>query len=600
MAQGAFSESATAVAPSCMSLLYRATMLLEQRDFAACEATCEAVLADDAGIVEIKLLLGLALGAQGRPREAALWLDRAARARPSTAHPSHTLTGLLETIGQPALIVAQYAACLSIAPDDVSIRVTLAERLHQAGEVARAVFVLQPVIRDGEAPLAARILYGIALADLGRFAEALDVFALVVRDAPDEPVGWTNLGMMLKIEGRFDEAVDATSRAVALSPGDPQIRLNRAMTLLRAGRLAEAWDDYDARLHLPGRAPMPAERLLRDLHDLPRAGASVLVLHDCGFGDTLHFIRYAAALAARGARVIAWMPHELERLIARVPGVAEVVPADALPPEYDFFCHATDLPRICRATVVDICPEPYLFADPARVAHWSQYLRDALGERAGLRIGLVWAGQARPWLPDFDALDSRRSMTLADQAPLARVPGMEFVNLQKGPPSSQARTPPSGMSLHDPMALVTDFADTAALVANLDVVVSVDTSMAHLAGGMGKSVLLLDRYDSCWRWFSGREDSPWYGGVRIIRQERPLEWGAVIQRAVALLSALADRHAFSAARSASSSPAGSSSGIRWPQSSSPPSTSSASCRHRLRTSNSSATIPLPPHTANSG
>ncbi len=151
-------------------------------------------------------------------------------------------------------------------------------------------------------------------------------------------------------------------------------------------------------------------------------------------------------------------------------------------------------------------------------------------------MGLAWAGQARSWQRGYAAIDRRRSIPLGTLAPLGGVPGVRLVSLQRGEPAAEARPP--GLALHDPMAGVTDFADTAAIVAQLDAVVSVDTAVAHLAGALGVPVLLLDRYDACWRWLSGREDSPWYPGLRLFRQARPGDWEEPVQQVAAVLGTL--------------------------------------------------------------
>jgi Glycosyltransferase family 9 (heptosyltransferase) len=166
------------------------------------------------------------------------------------------------------------------------------------------------------------------------------------------------------------------------------------------------------------------------------------------------------------------------------------------------------------------------------VAQWAR----RLPATRALRVGLVWAGQARPWLAGFIGLDQRRSTGLATLAPLAAVSGVQFVGLQKGPAAPDARTPAGAFDLLDVMDEVRDFADTAAIIANLDLVVSVDTSVVHLAGAMGKPAFLLDRYDHCWRWLSGREDSPWYPSLRIFLQRRPGEWAPVVARVAAALT----------------------------------------------------------------
>lgn len=519
--------------PSQDSFLGRAVRYMEQHRFAAAEATCKAILAHDPAQIEAQVLLGLALGAQEAPAAAAPWLDRAARARPTAPHPCHALTGLLQEIGLERAIIPQYRASLRLAPRAASLSEALAEQLHLARDFSGALEALRPLLLAAEPTLSVLMRAGTLLANLARFEEAAEMFRAVVTRDPGVAQGWSNLGMMLKVQAKFDAALDAADRAVALCGDDPQIRLNRAMILLRAGRLAEAWDDYDARLALPGRSPLPAESLLRDIGQInAEARPTVLVLHDCGFGDTLNFVRFVRDLGARGAHVVAWMPEPLVALISRAPGVAQVVRADEPAPPFDFHCQATDLPRVCRATLETISDAPYLAAEPAAAARW----RRRLGQAEGLRVGLAWAGQARPWLEDFDVLDSRRSMTLDRLAPLTRVPNVQWISLQKGEPAAQAAHPPPGMELLDLTDELHDFAETAALIANLDAVVTVDTSVAHLAGATGTRVLLLDRYDGCWRWFHGREDSPWYRGLRILRQPAPGAWGPVVERVAELLS----------------------------------------------------------------
>ena len=216
-----------------------------------------------------------------------------------------------------------------------------------------------------------------------------------------------------------------------------------------------------------------------------------------------------------------------------MPGVAAVCLGDAALPPYDFHCPFVSLPRAFQVSLKTLPAAPYLAADPALAALWRKRLPEA-----GFRIGLVWAGQARPWLPDFSGVDRRRSAGLAAFAPLASVPGVQFVSLQLGPAREQGRLAPEGMALNDPMGIAEDFADTAGIIANLDLVVSVDTAVVHLAGAIGKPVFLLDRYDNCWRWLSGRSDSPWYPGLTIFRQETPGDWASPMLRAAAALEVL--------------------------------------------------------------
>jgi len=197
---------------------------------------------------------------------------------------------------------------------------------------------------------------------------------------------------------------------------------------------------------------------------------------------------------------------------------------DVVPP-FDVYCPLMSLPLACGTTQVTIPADvPYLFANPDAAAHWREHLAD----RQGLRVGLCWAGDPRPDQPDSHALDRRRSLPLAAFTPLASIPGVAFVSLQKGPPAAQAASPPPGLALHDWTEGLEDFADTAALVAALDLVITADTSVAHLAGALGKPVWILNRFDACWRWLMGRTDSPWYPTARLFRQPTPGDWDSVI------------------------------------------------------------------------
>jgi len=174
---------------------------------------------------------------------------------------------------------------------------------------------------------------------------------------------------------------------------------------------------------------------------------------------------------------------------------------------------------------------PYLHAAPAERARWAE----RLGDHAGKRVGLVWAGAPRPELPWAHETDRRRSLPLSVLAPLGRVAGIRLISLQKGPPAAQLASAPPGLVIEDYMDAVEDFADTAALVANLDLVIAADTAVAHLAGALGVPVWLLSRFDGCWRWLLDRDDSPWYPGLRLFRQTRPGDWASVVAEVAAAL-----------------------------------------------------------------
>ncbi len=479
------------------------------------------------------LLLGLAIATQGDAERAAPCLRDVARRRPGFAHPCRDLIALCP--GAPALVDAQFRACRAIEGEDARLVYAHAEFLIDRDDAAGAACVLRDFLATSSDFGPAFNLFGMALHETGDLPGAIAAFRRAIALDDREGAVWTNLGMALAIEGRFDEAAAAHDEAVARAPNDPRLRSNRAVALLRAGRMAEAWPDYEARLATGPWPALPKEKLLPAVGGLDLGGRVVLAWHEEGFGDTLQFCRYLPLLAARGARVLARVPRPLMRLLRTLPDVT-LLPDDVPLPAYHYHVPVFSLPRAFETTLSTIpAGIPYLRADPALVRHWAARL-----PAAPLRVGLVWAGQSRPWLPGFTSLNRRRSPPLAQLAALGAVPGLALVSLQKGPEAEQARACPAGLVLHDPMEDVTDFADTAAIIANLDVVVSVDTSVVHLAGAIGKPVLMLDRYDSCWRWLSGREDSPWYPTLRILRQEAGGDWAPVVARAAALLAEMRD------------------------------------------------------------
>jgi hypothetical protein len=306
----------------------------------------------------------------------------------------------------------------------------------------------------------------------------------------------------------------------------------RGMAKLRLGDFAQGWRDYAWRW----KSPRAAGDLRR--WDLPSWDGSpgvrrLILFSEQGFGDTLQFCRYAPLLAARGHDVTLEVQPELAtllrhsfarsgvRVVARNADGEAPVPADAA-------AALLDLPMLLETTLETVPGQtPYLSADPAATSQWRARLDAEVPERP-LRIGLVWAGSNRDQrAATVRGVDARRSVSLDAFRALAEVPGVVLVSLQKGPAAEAARN--CAFPLLDRTSELADFADTAALVAALDLVVTVDTAVAHLAGALGKETLLLSRLDGCWRWLIEREDSPWYPSLRIFRQTSPGDWSPVFR-----------------------------------------------------------------------
>lgn len=525
--------SLTTDQPTRRALLAEAVAALEARRFADADTACGRLLAEDPADIDALLLRGLALAGSGQAAPAAGLLNRVAAARPDHAHPCRDLEGILDG----ADFARQVRACLDLTPGDLRLRLLWADCQHRCGDLEAAAATLAALLADAPETAAAHHRLGLLHAELDDIDAAIGHLLRAVMLDPEPALGWGNLGMLLKVQGRFAESLEAYDAALRRAPSDARLRVNRVVALLQAGRFAEAWQDHEWRFALAAPSGLPATGLLPSLAARPDlTGRRVLLTHEAGYGDTLQFCRYVPLLAARGARIALAIPAALQRLLGAQGWGVAMVPAGADLPAYDWHCPMMSLPRVFGTTLETIPAEiPYLAADPALVACWAARLRTA----AGPRVGLVWAGQARPWLPGFATVDARRSTCLAQFAPLGAVEGVRFVSLQADAAAAEARERPAGLALHDPMPQVADFADTAAIIANLDLVVSVDTSVVHLAGALGKPVFLLDRYDNCWRWLSGRSDSPWYPTLRIFRQTGIGDWAPVMRQAAAALAEFA-------------------------------------------------------------
>ncbi len=404
----------------------------------------------------------------------------------------------------------------------------------------------------------ARNNLGLALYDQGRLEEAHDCFSTALMHDPSYSNARTNLANTLRILGRPTEArahleklivADPNSaellnnlgtvlqdlgeaqrarqvleRAVTLAPTSAQARWNLALSQLLLGDYAHGWENFEARwegcANLRGAYDKPAKLAWRGE---TLRGKRILLWAEQGFGDSLQFIRFVEDVAQRGAIVIVEIQVELARLIAAMPDVAQVVARGAALPPYDFHCPLMSLPYCLGVgDIAAVGRGAYLPVDPDRANHWGAQLANFPGRK----IGLTWAGRSRLQNAELVAIDARRSVKLQQLAPIVQVTHCSFFSLQKGAPTAEITA--SGFALQDFSAEWDDFADTAAFIANLDLVITVDTAVAHLAGALGKPVWLLNRRDTCWRWLLERADSPWYPTLRQFRQSQAGDWESVI------------------------------------------------------------------------
>ena len=398
-----------------------------------------------------------------------------------------------------------------------------ADRHAAAGDFAAAADVLRPALARHPSDAAVLHRLGMWVGRAGQLDEAVDLLRRAVALAPAEAVAHYHLGVALNARGRPADAVAAFSAAVAIDPTLAEARVNRALLRMTAGDFAAGLPEYEWRTRHGGFVGVAGcDRPVWD--GSPLAGRSVLVQCEQGLGDTIQFARHLPLLKARGAgRVVFQCQPPLRRLLASTAGADVVVVIGDPPPPVDVRVPLLSL-MVRLGTAVLPPVRPYLRADPPLAAAWAGRLGPADGRR---RVGLVWAGSPA------NTNDAARSMPPAALAPLAAVPGVRYVSLQTGPAAAGVADAPPGTV--DVAAGLRDFADTAAAVDGLDAVVTVDTAVAHLAGTMGKPVLLMLPYVPDWRWGWARPDTPWYPTARLFRQPMLGDWASVVAAVAAAL-----------------------------------------------------------------
>jgi|HubBroStandDraft_1064217.scaffolds.fasta_scaffold00033_16 tetratricopeptide (TPR) repeat protein len=481
-------------------------------------------------------LLGAAYLQLGRQAEAVRSLEAALALEPDLAEARCTLGVALAALGRADDAIASFRAALACDPDMAQAHFNLAGLFVSRGQVPAAMVHYRELVRLEPGNAMAHHLLGRGLCGEGDIDEGVRHFREAIRLQPGYAEARHNLGMTLAFAGRWEEALAALEETLRVEPRSPQSHYDLCLVLLMLGRFEAGWEELEWRWGIEGtrdlRRPFPQPQWRGE--DL--AGKSLMLHDEQGLGDTLQFCRYAPLVAGRGGKLYFEVNAALVTLLRRsfagdridfLPRSPSFPGIDRLP-ACDYHSPLMSLPRVFGTRLESIPAEiPYLRCDPEKRRVWS----DRLAFLPRPRVGLVWAGR-----PGY-AQDAVRSIALARFAPLAGISGASFLSLQKGPAAAQLQTPPPGLTIHDFTADLADFDDTAALVDTLDLVISVDTAVAHLAGGLGKSVWLLNRRIPDWRWLLDREDSPWYPTLRLFRQPRHGDWDSVVARVAEGLAA---------------------------------------------------------------
>jgi tetratricopeptide (TPR) repeat protein len=475
---------------------------------------------------------GLTLSHLGRYETALSSYDRAIVLQPRQPLLHNSRASTLFRLRRYEEALAGYDEAIALRPDHAEAYSNRALALSNLLRYEEALTSCDRALALQPDHAGAHCSRGVVLTRLQRHADALASFERAIALNPDDHEAHSGRAIVLADLHRHVDALASFDRAIALRPKHADAYWYKSLCLLALGQFERGWALHEWRKRrdqpLGGRAfPRPVW-----LGDTDIAGKTLFIHWEQGLGDTIQFCRYATLAKVRGARVVMSVQDPLRRLLGTLGSDIDLIGGGEVPAEFDCHCPMMSLP-LAFGTRLETIPNqiPYLAADQAAVVRW----RSRLAALPGPRIGLLWAGAQGRDHPAAHAIDQRRSITLARYAPLARVSGASFVSLQTGEPAAQATAPPAGLSLSDWTDELTDFADTAALIVALDLVITVDTAVAHLAGALGKTVWVLTRFDACWRWLTGRDDSPWYPTARLWRQPKPGDWDSVVAAVAAAL-----------------------------------------------------------------
>jgi tetratricopeptide (TPR) repeat protein len=555
-----------ALATAHMGMGHALAMMMRYEEALKCY---EKALALSPRLAEAHFAAGFALSHMGKPQQAEAHYRRALALRPDFAAAWINLGSLLREQGSGLYAEAALRRAVELRPDLISgwINLAILERERHCPETAetylRNAFALNPEqvetmvawcqFRSAEGDPAgawqwlrwalarepdnseATNMQGILLHNERRFEEAVKVFER--SEALGHQAAASNRGNSLLDLGRMEEALRAQELAVERDPASPGARYNLALTRLRVGDWKQGWPGYEARWRFREvhRSPM----IFRQprWQGEPFKGRRILLHAEQGLGDSIQFCRYAVLVAARGGLVILQVREPVERLMTSLAvvrcGQAVVAPLGIEPPAFDFECPLMSLPAVFRTTVETVpWSGAYLEADPSLVFEKRRQFPDLETHGRPLRVGFAWAGN-----PRYKA-DGRRSTELTTLLPLLRTPGMTWISLQKGETAGQLASLPGGIFVWDGSSGERDLAETAALIATLDLVITTDTCIAHLAGAMAKPVWILLPHLADWRWMQQIETTPWYPTARLFRQRAPGDWEGVLDRVVEDLSKL--------------------------------------------------------------
>jgi Flp pilus assembly protein TadD len=517
------------------------------------------VLAIDPNHVDALHLLGLIATACGHYNEAARLIGQAISIRPSEAAFHYNLGCALEKAGQLDRAASAFRQATQLKPDYAEAYNNLGNALQAQSHLGEAVEAYRGALAVRPDYLAAKKNLANVLIAQESADEAVDLLRAVAAALPNDPDVWNSLGVALghleqsesaiacerkalelnprhidarsnlavayRMQGRYKESAAELDRVLQLAPDDPYAHFSLGFLELLQGDFERGWKDYEYCWKITGlferKIGWRERQFTKPRWDGSPLNEKTIVLHaEQGLGDTLQFVRFAAVVRASHpqATIICECQRHLVAILARCKGIDRLVPVGEPLPDFDFQCSLMGLP-LSLGTTLDSIPRdvPYVYTDPALVALWRQKLIDLQGKR----IGINWQGRGS-W--------RHRDIPIERFQAVAEIPGVSLISLQKG-----ERPPKQVIDLGEIDAAHGAFMDTAAIMINLDLVITSDTAVAHLAGALGVPVWVALPYVPDWRWLLKRSDSPWYPTMRLFRQKKPGDWAGVFEEIEAAL-----------------------------------------------------------------
>jgi Flp pilus assembly protein TadD len=497
-------------------LLARANSLFEAGQVGESEQICRLILQQNPRVAEAWNLLAMISLAAKNFHAAMEQFRHAIAIDPDAAVLRSNLGRIYLSNGEFDAAADELGNAVRLDPNQPMNHYWFGLALHELRRDQEAVATFDAAIKLAPKFASAHIGRASSLQRLGRLDECEQAIRTALQLNAQEPAAFDLLGVLMVSRASPREAIAAFRKSITLKPDNPMVHWNLAMSLLLIGEMEEGWEEAEWRLKVPSLG-LAREFPQPQWDGSDPSGKTILLHVEGGHGDGIQFIRYANQITGRGARLILECQPALMRLFQCVEGIDAIIPRGHALPVFDLHIPLVGLPRIFKATLSTIPARvPYLAPPRREIERW----KDKLCAERKFRVGLVWSGRRSV------AGDNRTSS--ADVfAPLADIEPVKFFSLQKGPVSSQR--PSERMDLADFTAEISDFADLAALIENLDLVISVDTSVAHLAGALAKPVWVLIPFQPDFRWLEERTDSPWYPTMRLFRQKSPGDWDSVIR-----------------------------------------------------------------------